>query len=451
MLYRLLKVLMQITTRFFFRKINVVNREFIPKQSPLLVLANHPSTFMDPIVLATIIKRKVFFLGKGELFKTKFAKWILPKFNIIPVYRKQDNPDLMGENEKTFQKCFEHLENNGVILMFPEGISTSARKLQTIKTGAARIVLGAEARNDFKLGVQVVNVGLNYSNQHRFNHDLFVKIHAPLQAKYYEKYYRQDEFEAVRNLTADISEQLHKIVIAVEDEKSDELLRNIELLYKQRLKTEIQSSERQKDFIASKSIAECVNYYAQHHPQMVEDYNQRISSYLSSVSNLQLGVNDLNTDSNQPLIASSLLSLLGFMAGFPFYIIGLLLNFIPFELPGLIADRVVKSSQFRGAIGMVTGTFTFLLFYSLQAFLVWHFSHRLLYVSIAIVVMPISGLFAYRYYHHFQKLKTRWQLLLLFAKKSVLIADLVKERENLITDFDKIKNEYQQMMAANQN
>jgi 1-acyl-sn-glycerol-3-phosphate acyltransferase len=178
----------------FFRSITIRNKELIPSQGPLLVLANYPSTFMDPIVIATILNRKVFFLAKGELFKSSFTKWLLPKFNMIPVYRKQDDPTLMNKNDDTFKKCFEHLEKGGAILMFPEGISITERKLKPIKTGATRIVLGAEARNIFELGVQIINIGLNYEIQQQtfivsfmnmFTHDTNIILyltHTPRQS-----------------------------------------------------------------------------------------------------------------------------------------------------------------------------------------------------------------------------------------------------------------------------
>src|SRR5687768_5715739 len=123
MLYSILRFLMQITVRVFFRSITIRNKAVFPENGPLLVLANHPSTFMDPIVIATLLNREVYFLAKGELFKSGFAKWLLPKFNMIPVYRKQDDPSLMNKNQDTFNNCFEHLEKGGAILMFPEGIS----------------------------------------------------------------------------------------------------------------------------------------------------------------------------------------------------------------------------------------------------------------------------------------------------------------------------------------
>jgi 1-acyl-sn-glycerol-3-phosphate acyltransferase len=59
MLYRFLHTLFRIATRAFFRHYEVKGKERIPTEGPLLVVANHPSTFMDPIVIATALNRKV--------------------------------------------------------------------------------------------------------------------------------------------------------------------------------------------------------------------------------------------------------------------------------------------------------------------------------------------------------------------------------------------------------
>ncbi|MEI6596571.1 MAG: 1-acyl-sn-glycerol-3-phosphate acyltransferase, partial [Bacteroidota bacterium] len=173
MIYSFIKLVLKGTIRIFFRSVHISNANFIPSQGPLIILANHPSTFMDPIIIAAIVKQKIYFLGKGELFKGAIANWILPKLNIIPVYRKQDDPSQLNKNADTFKKCYEHLEKGGVLLIFPEGLSITERKLKPIKPGSSHIALGAEARNDFKLDLKIVNIGLNYENQHQFNRDVF--------------------------------------------------------------------------------------------------------------------------------------------------------------------------------------------------------------------------------------------------------------------------------------
>ena len=100
-------------------------------------------------------------------------KWLMAQTNSIPIYRRQDadgtdpaaqvSPEeLARPNEATFGRCYDYLGQGGTIMIFPEGTSVSERRLRPLKTGAARIALGAEARHDFKLGLHMLPVGINY-------------------------------------------------------------------------------------------------------------------------------------------------------------------------------------------------------------------------------------------------------------------------------------------------
>ena len=67
MLYFLLKIIFKIALRVFFRRITVRNQHLIPDSGPLLIAANHPNTFMDPIAIAAFVKQEVFFIAKGTV------------------------------------------------------------------------------------------------------------------------------------------------------------------------------------------------------------------------------------------------------------------------------------------------------------------------------------------------------------------------------------------------
>ena len=141
MLYSFLRSLFRLAVRLFFYKVEVNGLENAPRKGPLIIVANHPASFLDPIVIAVKLKVRVYFLAKAVVFKNKFVNRILAALNMIPIYRAQDNPEMLEKNEETFKACFEHLEQGGALLIFPEGISQTVRKLLTIKTGAARIAL----------------------------------------------------------------------------------------------------------------------------------------------------------------------------------------------------------------------------------------------------------------------------------------------------------------------
>ncbi len=443
---------MQITMRVFFRSIMVRNKELIPDKGPLIVLANHPSTFMDPIVVAAMLNREVYFLGKGVLFSSGFMKWLLPKFNVIPIYRQQDDPAMMAKNKEIFNKCFEHLENGGILVMFPEGTSITERRLRPIKTGAARIALGAEARNDFKLGVKIITVGLNYENPHKFDRDLFINIYKPITAGDYKNDYAADEFKASENLTEEIRKQLEKSIIAIEDDKTDKLVRDVETLYKYKLSKDLGIGRKDKDadFTMTKNIIEAVNYYKIHDPARVEKIRTRIKWYINNLDAVGLKDNDIARSQNSgSFIGSNLKAFFILISGFPVYIYGLINNYLPFEIPAAAAKKISSSIEFRGAIGMVGGMFTFIIFYTIQIILMWKYTHaRWLTITYGLS-LPLSGIFTYWYYHTVHKMRTKWILMTLFYKKSVFVSTLITEREDIIAELDKSKNEYKALMLGN--
>ena len=445
MIYSFLRLLLRIAVRVFFRSIHITDKENIPVKDPLIIVANHPNTFMDPIVIATILNRKIFFLAKGEVFKSGFAKWLLPKFNMIPVYRKQDEGGDAQKNEETFDKCYEHLENNGVILIFPEGTSITERKLRKIKTGAARIALGAEAKNNFVLGVKILQIGLNYSNAQSFNSDLFVKIDKPTNVKDFANDYKADPFKTAQMLTEQIKIRLEEHIINTENAYLDMLLANIESIYKIKLAKEFGYSlkEKEDDFTLTKNIAERLHYFYQADPLRVSALDEKVKRYLSILE--KIGISDAMIRRNErkrSFLLSNILSLLYLIAGFPFYVYGLINNYLPYRIPGLIARKISKEKEYYAPIAMVSGIFTFLISYSLQIYMVNDYFNRLPLTLGYAFSLPLSGFFTYSYYHSAKNIRTRWLFISLFFSRSSLIADLVQQRAMIIKELDAAKNEY---------
>ena len=176
MVYGILKIITDISLKVFFRKIEVHGEKLIPEGAPLIIAANHPSTMMDAIVIGSAINKRLHYIARGNLFRTSFRRWLFKNLFVIPIYRKSESSKASERNIEVFRKCFDVLAGRGTILIFPEGVSQTERQIQKIKTGTARIALGAEKANNFKLGVVVVPVGLNYSDPGEFRSDLYISF-----------------------------------------------------------------------------------------------------------------------------------------------------------------------------------------------------------------------------------------------------------------------------------
>ena len=88
---------------FFLRKYVVNGKDNIPTKGPLIIVANHPNSFMDPLIIASITKQRVGFVGNGGIFVNKIVNSILYYFHVIPIYRVKDRaPGEKQDHSKAF-------------------------------------------------------------------------------------------------------------------------------------------------------------------------------------------------------------------------------------------------------------------------------------------------------------------------------------------------------------
>lgn len=88
------------------------------------------------------------------------------------------------------------------------------------------------------------------------------------------------------------------------------------------------------------------------------------------------------------------------------------------------------------------GLFTFIIFYSLQIWLVNKYTNEWPIVLAYIVMLPISGLFAFYYFKRFTSIRGNWKILSLFYKKTNLMTSLITTRQLIIEDLEKARKEY---------
>lgn len=177
---------------------------------PVLLVANHPNSLLDPTLVVAAGSRPVRFLAKAPLFSDRKSGWLVRAAGAIPVYRRSDDPALMSRNEDAFRAVFDVLASGAVVGVFPEGVSHSEPGMVPLKTGAARIALGAAAR--LGQAIPIVPVGLSFRAKDVFRSDAFVVRGFPiawgdLAAR------GPDDAGAVRELTARIDKALRGVTV----------------------------------------------------------------------------------------------------------------------------------------------------------------------------------------------------------------------------------------------
>ena len=431
MLYRILKFIFSYAVGKYFVKINVLHSERIPKDKPVLLLPNHRSAFMDPILVATQVDRVTHFLTRGESFNTPLAIKVFKRLHMIPIFRKEHNPEKVDQNEDIFRYCHNLMEENGCLMIFPEGICQTKYLLAPVKTGAARIALEAEAKNDFNLDIHVVPVGINYSNPHRFRGNVTLEIGEPIRPADYQEAFTTDYWDGVQQLTNAIEDELRKRIIILEDQDQMQVIQKIEALTN-RKNEELDLGEMDW-FSQRQAIAERLIYYNKQKPESFASFTRRLNTYFKVLN--RLGVNQ-SYDPNREIGLSSrrnvwltgiLLVLLS-----PVFLIGFALHIIPFRLTRFLSLRLTKRVDFLGSVALALGILIFTIFGATQTVLIHKLFGNGWITAAFFFVWPSLGLFAYAYLAELVKWLDRIRWIRLGLRRKGLQSRLAQERKALL-------------------
>ena len=144
---QLLKILIQAGLWLFCNKIHLKNKQLFKTKGPLLIIANHPNSFLDAIIIGSYYKRRVYFLARGDAFKKPIHRFLLESLNMIPVYRLREGKEFLHLNDYAFSKSIELLSKGYAVLIFIEGVCVNSNELQPFKKGTARILEGIQKIN----------------------------------------------------------------------------------------------------------------------------------------------------------------------------------------------------------------------------------------------------------------------------------------------------------------
>ena len=444
MLYGLIRLISLAGVYTFFRRISSQHVNNIPTDTPVIFVSNHPNTMIDPLVVGTTCNRKLFFFAKSTLFNNFFSKWLLPKLQLVPVYRRQDDPSQTNKNQDTFEKGFQILKNNGAFLIFPEGVSTGERTLSKIKTGAARIGFGAMVKNDWALDITMIPVGLSYSNAIKFKSNVIVRYGSPISLKEFRDQYNLDEFNVVNQLTQQIETALTKLTTNVNDLASEEIVSALELIYKKELMTDLGLDLKNKsdDFSATKGLVNGVEWYFKNKPERVEEFKEKFQNYQNHLSLLKLKDEFLDP-TNKSITLFERIQIIAYLTlGFPIYLYGVINNIIPYKLPRLIAKQFARSKSEIAPTKLITGIGIFVIYYILEIlFFSLVFNNQLLTIIYISSLIP-SGNFVLSYIFKIRKYRQHLRFLTIFYQKRYLMYQIIEERQALIKFINKAKDEY---------
>ena len=207
MLYSLIKLPIRLALRIFCVNSEIIRPELLKQKGPLLLVANHPNSFLDAIIIAAHFKEPIHFLARGDAFRKPWHNTLLRLLHMIPIYRISEGRENLYKNEYAFVRSAELLKQGRIVLIFIEGICLHTHSLQPFKKGAARIA-SAVVKEQYPLKVMPATV--TYNSFTAFGKNIRIHLAEPIEAKQLIPY--QDDAKNFQNFNDTLYQQLSAMI-----------------------------------------------------------------------------------------------------------------------------------------------------------------------------------------------------------------------------------------------
>ena len=387
----------------------------VPRTGPVLLVANHPNSLLDPAAVVAAAGRPVRFLAKAPLFSDAQVGWLVRGAGAIPVYRPADDPAQVERNRDTFSAVFEALRGGAAVGIFPEGISHSEPALVPIRTGAARIALGGGSGSAFP----VVPVGLSLREKARFRSEALVLVGEPvawddLAAR------GPDDKEAVRELTARIERALRGVTVNLRSWEDEPLLEYAQEIFLAERGSEPGPEGRLR---GRQEVAEGLARLRAAEEEEWAPLARQVREHARLLRAAGLRPAQLRQPDAAEATRWTARTLLAFLLTAPLVVAGTVAFFVPYRLTGALERRARHTPDVAATFKLLVGSALHLawaLLLSLAAGLWLGVAAGIL----TLIVLPVLGLAALRLLEWLRDARGAVRRFVLRRRRAELIRDL---------------------------
>lgn len=412
-IYFLLRSLAQFVVRVYFRKIYIQNKENFELKGPTIIVSNHPNTLIDPVIIASYVKKPIFFLANAGLFKNPIAAKLLRYLYCIEIKRFEDTGIKSLDNTAAFDQSSQHLAAGGNIYIAIEGTSYMERVLRPLKTGFARI--GFQAITGYAKGQEIfiLPIGLNYEKHDKSGFDLEINVGESIPFSHYLVDYDCNNQTTIKDLTTEMRTVLEALVIHTKDLDEEALLLGVDaLFYGKTNQYPIHVFREHRNILTHLKNWEqkrSISYNAW--KLMFTQFSTLLSTY-----NLSLKVLSRVFYNSFPLKEKILLAVLGF----PIYFYAWLNHFIVIWVSRWIKKKLDLYIGYTSTVKILAAILLAPMAYTLTFILIKNNISQTT-ALINLFLLPASFWFFFQYEKNFYDLKDyfRWNKLDSTSKKSI--------------------------------
>ncbi|MEX0843993.1 MAG: lysophospholipid acyltransferase family protein [Balneolaceae bacterium] len=357
--------------RVFYKKVKVSGKEHLPKNKPILFVPNHQNSFMDALLVVCSVRPFIYFLTRAEAFNPPLLGWFLGTLNMLPVYRVRDGFSSVQKNNAIFELCFSYFKRNDAVLIFPEANHDLKKRIRPLSKGFTRIAFGAEVKNDWELDLQIVPVGLNYTEQPAARTIVHVNYGKPIPVKDFEAAFKEDENEATKQMKEVVSGKMKELVFHVP---------NLEEYPVQKILWH--DLESNQHHLTNPDIVN--NRIHKTKPHITQDLIKETKELDKMITGHDVTTREIASPSKFSFKDALLL---------PFLLFSFLNNIIPYQPIKYLTTKVIKDHAFDASIKFLTGLFLLPIFYLIVCVILGLFGiewkYLLGYFGLSFVTAPL--------------------------------------------------------------
>ena len=434
--YTIGRIFANVAMRLYHRKIWINGIENISPNTPIIFGPNHQNALIDAMAIIYALPGQTVFLARADIFRISVLSWVFRGIKMLPIYRIRDGKSNLSNNDLVFEEAVGVLKDNKHIALFPEAVHNPQRSLLPLKKGIPRIAFLAEEQNNFELGLEVVPIGMYYSDTDRFDETLQIQVGKPIALADFKEQYSENPQKSMISLRNAIADALRPLMIDIKDRKHYQMYECLRYLYNKRMRErlDLRFAEQPERFNADKAIIKMVFENTKDNDELLESLNQRAIRIVNILKENYMEPRNFHPSVKKGIIP---LRLIASVPALPFFLYGGLNHIIPIVL-GMIGSKKIPDPQFISSVKFVVGLVVTPIFYIIQAMILQFFVHNWIIVLGYILTLPLAFLL-FKYTRRFYKTT----LILrrsarLQRKHPTLSTEIEKLSQGIKADLDKM-------------
>ncbi|MCK5824268.1 MAG: 1-acyl-sn-glycerol-3-phosphate acyltransferase [Ichthyobacteriaceae bacterium] len=422
--YAILKIYLGRVFKIFYKTTSTDNSN-TKKGDPVILAPNHQNALIDPLSVLFTRDTQVVFLGRSDIYKNKLFANALYFTKMLPVFRIRDGYENLGKNQAIFNKTMDIIPSNCELGVFPEANHATSRHIRQLKKGVSRMAFQTEMFYNEKLGTKIIPIGIQYEHLYWFRSRLHVNYGEPILVNDFIEEYKENNPRGLNKLNAEISKRMKELIANIPYKgETYEAVEQLCEINHNNIDADYKDTYEQK-LINDKKL---VDNIIELEEQNIDGFNsliKKLNEYILLLSKNKTTDYSVNFKKNQK---SLLFKYIILTIGFPFYIFGLLLNYLPYKLPRLASLKVKDKGFYSSVHYAIAAVITFPIFY-ITYFVNMVKSFGWLYAILGIMAIGLLGLFSHKYFRILQNTK---KILALNKNNTSNLISLRKEIEDYI-------------------